>query len=60
MIFVTGGTGLVGSHVLLKLLQRGKEVKALIRSNSSDKYVKVNKKYNSMTCFQKYNGLLRT
>ena len=28
MIFVTGGTGLIGSHILLKLLQEGKLEKA--------------------------------
>ena len=35
MIFITGGTGLVGSHVLLQLLQSGKKVKALKRASSS-------------------------
>ena len=35
MIFVTGGTGLVGSHILLKLSQEGKEFKALKRASSS-------------------------
>ncbi len=35
MIFVTGGTGLVGSHVLLKLAQEGKKFKALKRASSS-------------------------
>ena len=35
MIFVTGGTGLVGSHILLKLSQQGKEFKALKRASSS-------------------------
>ena len=35
MIFVTGGTGLVGSHVLLKLAQQKKVFKALKRSTSS-------------------------
>ena len=35
MIFVTGGTGLVGSHILLKLSQRGEELKALKRATSS-------------------------
>lgn len=34
MIFVTGGTGLVGSHVLLKLTQQSREVKALKRESS--------------------------
>lgn len=39
MIFVTGGTGLIGSHILLKLLQDGHSVRALKRKNSSMKIV---------------------
>ncbi len=35
MIFLTGGTGLVGAHVLLKLLQAGEHVRALKRPNSN-------------------------
>ncbi len=35
MIFVTGGTGLVGSHVLLKLAKEGIPFKALKRDTSS-------------------------
>ena len=35
MIFVTGATGLVGSHVILKLAQQKKSFKALKRSSSS-------------------------
>ena len=34
MIFVTGGSGLVGSHLLMDLLKEGQEVKALCRSAS--------------------------
>ncbi len=34
MILVTGGTGLVGSHLLLNLLQSGNKVKAIHRNNS--------------------------
>ena len=34
MILVTGATGLVGSHLLVALLQENEEVKALYRSNS--------------------------
>ena len=40
MIFVTGGTGLVGSHVLLLLVKQKKEVKALKRKSSSKKLCK--------------------
>lgn len=35
MIFITGGTGLVGSHILLKLCQDGISFQALKRKNSS-------------------------
>jgi len=31
MIFITGGTGLLGSHVLVELLKRGKSVRAMYR-----------------------------
>lgn len=35
MIFITGGTGLLGSHVLVELLKRGKKIRALKRKSSS-------------------------
>ena len=35
MIFLTGGTGLVGAHILLKLTENGHKVKALKRKESS-------------------------
>lgn len=35
MIFITGGTGLVGSHLLFELVKKGKEVRALKRSSSN-------------------------
>ena len=34
MILVTGGTGLVGAHLLLKLTQGGEPVRATFRSGS--------------------------
>lgn len=34
MIFITGGTGLVGSHILYDLVSAGRQVKALKRPNS--------------------------
>ena len=35
MMLVTGGTGLLGSHLLYKLVSRGENVRALYRSNAS-------------------------
>jgi dihydroflavonol-4-reductase len=35
MILITGATGLVGSHMALQLLKRGKKIRALKRKNSS-------------------------
>ena len=40
MIFVTGGTGLVGSHLLYDLLKSGEKVRALRRSSSNMRWVK--------------------
>lgn len=39
MILVTGGTGLIGSHLLLALCRRGLEVRATYRFQSSQKNV---------------------
>jgi nucleoside-diphosphate-sugar epimerase len=40
MILVTGGTGLVGSHLLFDLVRSGEKVRALKRENSSVELVK--------------------
>lgn len=40
MILVTGGTGLVGSHLLFELTQKGKKIRATKRANSSTSFVK--------------------
>ncbi|MDM9631382.1 NAD-dependent epimerase/dehydratase family protein [Robiginitalea aurantiaca] len=39
MVFVTGGTGLVGSHLLMRLLQRGLKPRALRRPESDLKKI---------------------
>ena len=39
MIFVTGGTGLIGSHLLYKLVSEGKKVRALKRTSSNTRQV---------------------
>ena len=58
MIFVTGGTGLVGSHILLKLVQQSKPVKALKRFSSSMNTCKnVFSYYNSDHLFELINWI---
>ena len=39
-VFVTGGTGLVGSHLLLSLAQSGQKIVALKRATSDLSYVR--------------------
>lgn len=41
MILVTGGTGLLGAHLLLELAKQGKEIRALKRPSSKLDYVKL-------------------
>ena len=58
MIFVTGGTGLVGSHILLKLSQRGEKFKALKRAASSmDVCKSVFSHYNANDLFAQINWI---
>lgn len=40
MVFVTGATGLLGTHVLVELLKRGKKIRALYRSSEKQVFVK--------------------
>ena len=56
MILVTGATGLVGSHLLVKLLQENEEVKALFRSVKQIEKVKnVFAFYHQNALFDKIN-----
>lgn len=58
MILVTGATGLVGSHLLVKLLQENHEVKALYRKTSNLEAVKnVFKYYNYEGLFEKIHWI---
>ena len=60
MIFVTGGTGLVGSHILLDIASQNIKVKALKRKNSSleiiNKVFKYYQKSNLLENIQWVNG----
>ena len=50
MIFITGGTGLVGSHLLISLLHSGQKVKALCRPESDlEKVSALFKSYGTQT-----------
>ena len=56
MILVTGATGLVGSHLLVQLLQEKEEVKAMFRSEKQiEKVKKVFEHKNQITLFEKIN-----
>jgi nucleoside-diphosphate-sugar epimerase len=53
MIFVTGGTGLVGAHILLDLASKNKAIKALKRESSSIAITeKIFKYYNKQNLLQ--------
>lgn len=52
MILVTGGTGLVGSHLLVKLTQAGENIRAIYRSEKSlEKCKKVFEAYQAQARF---------
>ena len=56
MIFVTGGTGLVGSHILLRLAKEGMPFKALKRETSSPQICEnVFSYYAAKNLFEKIN-----
>ena len=56
MILVTGATGLVGSHLIVKLLQENEEVKAIYREEKNLSAVKnIFLHYNSIALFEKIN-----
>ena len=56
MILVTGATGLLGSHLLVQLLQENEEVKAMFRSEKQiEKVKKVFEHKNQITLFEKIN-----
>ena len=59
MIFVTGGTGLVGAHVLLNLSKKAKNFKALKRHNSSlDICKRIFDYYNAESLFAQINWVV--
>lgn len=58
MILVTGATGLVGSHLTLHLLQNGKRVQAIYKSEASkDKCFNLFKHYNAQHLFDQIHWI---
>lgn len=58
MILVTGGTGLVGSHLLLHLLENNAAVSAIYRSNAAIQKTKsIFRLYNKELLFDKINWI---
>lgn len=58
MVLVTGATGLVGSHLLLLLLENGEEVKALYRNEKNIQQTKALFEWkNQLTLFEKINWI---
>jgi dihydroflavonol-4-reductase len=57
MNLVTGGTGLVGSHLLLELLKAGKPVRALKRSSSNTQAVLKVFRFYSLQVDELYNKI---
>jgi nucleoside-diphosphate-sugar epimerase len=58
MVLVTGGTGLVGSHLLLTLLKKGQPVIALKRSSSNIKEVEEVFSYYTSDYKELYNKII--
>lgn len=58
MILVTGGTGLVGAHLLLHLIENGENVRAIYRSeNNIQKTKSVFEYYQKAVLFEKINWI---
>lgn len=57
MNFVTGGTGLVGSHLIYDLLLKGEKVKALKRSTSNTKFVEKVFSYYTLKSLELFNRI---
>jgi nucleoside-diphosphate-sugar epimerase len=58
MVLVTGGTGLVGSHLILNLLNRGYQVKVLVRKNSHRKLILNTFSYYSEKAVELFNKII--
>lgn len=57
MILVTGGTGLVGSHLLFQLISKGEKVRAIHRASSNIKAVQSVFEYYSSNAIELFNQI---
>ena len=57
MILVTGGTGLVGSHLLFDLLSKGKKVRALKRKSSNTELTRTTFSYYTENANELFNKI---
>ncbi len=58
MVLVTGGTGLVGSHLILNLLNRGYQVKVLVRKTSNRNLILKTFSYYSTEASELYQRII--
>ena len=58
MILVTGGTGLVGAHLLLHLVEQGENVRAIYRSITSIEKTKNLFSLYNKKCYQLYKRVV--
>lgn len=58
MVLVTGGTGLVGSHLIFDLLSKGYQVKAMVRKTGSKDSILRTFQYYSANANELFNSII--
>jgi len=57
LVFLTGSTGLVGGHLIVRLHQSGKNIRALVRSTSSFDQLRLICQFNHQSFEELYNSV---